>query len=196
MKLPNDYDETVGVNGGDFETIEAGGYICKIVSAKIEKSQTQKDMLVIAYDIAEGEHKDFYQRRYDSYKENSTPDNPAKWPTNGVHRTMILDSNGKCNKFFKGLITAIEESNEGFKFNDGKGNADESKLKGKLFGALIGREQYVGNDGNLKFSSKIRFIRSVQTIEDGKFDIPEDKLVDSGIPGATFTNSDDDDLPF
>lgn len=199
MNLPKDYDETVGITG-DFETLEPGGYICKIVNAKIEKSKNDKDMLVIAFDIASGEHAGIYQKRFDQMKKSPTndPSNPIKWPNNAVHRIMIYDSEGKCNRFFKGFITSVEESNSGFIFKKKDGTADEKSLKDKLFGALIGREQYEGNGGKLKFSPKIRHIRSTQVIEDGKYEIPEDILL-SGSTSSIVTstnNDDDDDLPF
>lgn len=200
MKLPKDYDETVGITG-DFETLEAGGYICKVISAKVEESKNGREMLVVAFDIAEGEHKGIYQRRYDQSKNNpnNTPDNPAKWSNDGVHRLVLTNQDGTCNKFFKGFITSIEESNDGYKFQTKKGEADEKTLKDKLFGALIGRVQYENNNGELRFNSRIKGIRSVQTIEDGKYEIPKDELLErqnNSLADFNVNDSNDDDLPF
>lgn len=200
MKLPEDYDETVGITG-DFETVEAGGYICKIISAKVEKSKNNNEMLVIAFDIASGEHEGIYQRRFEQAKNssNNTPDNPAKWPNDGIHRLVITNQDGKCNKFFKGFITSVEESNDGYKFKTKKNEADEKTLKGKLFGAIIGRTQYESMTGELRFNSRIKGIRSIQVIEDGKYEVPQDELLEkqnNSLADFNVNNSDDDDLPF
>lgn len=61
MKKIAGYDESEALTG-EFEVLEAGGYICKIINAKVEKSKTNKEMLVIAFDIAEGDHKDYFKR--------------------------------------------------------------------------------------------------------------------------------------
>ena len=45
MELPKDYEETEGITG-DYETLETGGYICRIVGAKAETSQAGNEMLM------------------------------------------------------------------------------------------------------------------------------------------------------
>ncbi len=47
---------------------------------------------------------------------------------------------GKQLPFFKGMISCIEKSNEGYEWN-----WDEKTLKGKKIGVLFGREQYMMN---------------------------------------------------
>lgn len=61
MEKLQGYDEAQAITG-EYERLEAGGYICKIKSAKEEKSKTGKKMLVLALDITEGEKKDFFKR--------------------------------------------------------------------------------------------------------------------------------------
>ncbi len=191
MEKMQGYEEAEALTG-EYETIEPGGYICRIISAKEEKSSTDKKMLVIAFDIDEGEHKDYYKRRFDELKKNSTPDKPAKWP--GVYRQMLEGE--KAIGFLKGIMTSLEESNPNFKWN-----WDESKLKDLRFGGLFGREEYENQiTGERKFSTKIRFIRTIKSIKEGKFEIPKDKLLEPR--GDSFENvfntTDDggDGLPF
>lgn len=195
MQKPDNYDSIPVV--GDYEVLEPGGYICKIVNAKEEKSQSGRDMLVIDFDIAEGEHKDIYQRRYDVLKKASnSPDDMPKWPNNGVHRIMINDSEGNFNKFLKTFITSVEQSNN-FDFW-GKNKGEAKGLKGKLFGGIFGEEEYEKNDGKIGTSTKLQWIRATSTIEDGKYQIPEKKTI-SKKPGSIFDDveaKDDDDLPF
>lgn len=181
------YEEAQALTG-EFEVLEAGGYICKIINAKVEKSMTGKDMLIIAFDIAEGGHKDFYKRRFD---EDTRID--KKWP--GVYRQMLEGE--KAAGYFKGMITSLEASNKNFNWD--KCNWDESKLKGLLFGGIFGREQYQNQmNGELKFATKLRYIRSVEKIKNNDYKVPEDKLLNNKntVDGEFITIDENEPLPF
>lgn len=193
MEMPKDYEETEGITG-DYEVLEAGGYICKIVAAKAETSQAGNEMLVLALDIADGEHKGHFQRKFEQAKKQNTDVNKqVKWSNNGTHRIMKLDKEGKCNKFFKGFGTIIEESNSGYKWT-----GDEASLKDKVLGCIFGEEEYEKTGGDIGTAVKVKFIRSVKCIEDGNFKVPEKKKLarNENAFGDFQTASDDDDLPF
>lgn len=187
MKKPDGYDNAQAMTG-EFEKIVPGGYICIIKQAKMDKTSTGKDALVLLFDIYEGEHKDYFKRDFDHWKE-SNPD--AKW--HGVFRQI---TDGNSLPFFKGMITAIEQSNNGYKWA-----WDEATLKGKLFGGVFGEEEYKGRP-----LVKCQSIRSVEAIRSGKFTIPEKKLLSGSTahksaagqaPDSGFAPMDDDDgLPF
>lgn len=184
MEKMNDYDQTEAFTG-EYEKIKLGGQICEIKEAKIDKSKSGKDMLAIAFDIAEGENKGYYKRKFDNMAQASVD---AKWP--GVHRILLQNLEGKCNPYFKGFISSVEASNPGYKWV-----WDEKTLKGKKFGAVYGREQYRGMDGNLKFANKIRFIRSIDKVKDAE--IPDDKLLrEDSTSDAWNTVIDDGNCPF
>lgn len=195
MEKPIGYDEAQAITG-EYETLEAGGYICKIVNAKIETSQNGNKMLVIAFDINEGEHKNFYQRRFEELKKaNNDPNNQVKYPNNGIYR-IVLERESTAG-FMKGLITSVEASNANFKFEwDKKDN--EKTLKDKLFGGVFGEEEYEKMDGKIGTSVKLRWIRSVQAIEDGNYKIPDKKCLNKKSDNIfnTDVGNDDDDLPF
>ena len=150
-------------------------------------------MLVINYDIAEGDYKGFYMDKY----KNSTPrsDNePIKWQ--GKYYQMLEGDNWESR--FKGLITSIEESNEGYKWNE-----DEASLKGKLFGGIFGEEEYLSNNGDIRTNTKLRWIRSTKKIRDGEFEVPskrelpEEEKAKSNAPFDQFSQPvSEDDLPF
>lgn len=191
MEKIQGYDEAQAITG-EYETLKAGGYICKIINAKEETSQNGNRMLVIAFDINEGEHKNFYQRRFEELKKaNNDPATTVKYPNNGVYRVM-LDSE-KAAGYLKGLITSVEASNQNFKWN-----WDEKELKDKLFGGVFGEEEYEKMDGKIGTSVKLRWIRSVQAIEDGKYKIPDKKYLNKKSDNIFNTDAkdDDDDLPF
>jgi len=191
--MPKNYSDTQGATG-EYEKLELGGQVCKIIGAKEETSSKGNKMLVVAFDIAEGEQKDFFNRRFEELKQFNAD---AKWPNGAIHRLMLEDTEGNCNKFFKGFITSVEASNKGYNFETSK--YDEKTLKGKLFGGIFGREQYLGQMGEIKISTKLRFIRAADKAKGAE--IPEDKLL-PGQPSLTnaggeyITIDDNADLPF
>ena len=187
MEKLQGYDEAQAITG-EYERLEAGGYICKTISAKEEKSKTGKRMLVLALDIIEGDKKDFFRNKF---TENSSPD--KKWPAGAIYRQMLEGE--KAVGFLKGLMTSLEASNEGFRWN-----WDEKELANLKCGAIFGEEEYEKMDGSVGTTTKVKFIRTVKAIQDGKFKIPEiKKLPKKGEAFEDFissVSSDNDDLPF
>lgn len=188
MEKVKGYEEAQAITG-EYERLEAGGYICKIVSAKEEKSKSGKRMLVLALDILEGDKKDYFKKRFD---ENTSPD--KKWSAGAIYRQMLEGE--KTVGFLKGLMTSLEASNDGFKWN-----WDEKKLKDLKCGAIFGEEEYEKMDGSIGTSTKVKFIRTVKAIQDGNFKVPElKKLPQKGEAFEDFVNSvssdNDEDLPF
>ena len=124
----------------DGETVKlpAGGYICKILNVKNEKSKNGKKMLSVALDIAEGEFSGFFMSQYENRKKTSNPENPAKFPNAAVVR-YVLEGDYWLNRF-KGLMTSLEKSNDNFNWLEC--NHDENKIKGLHVGAIFGEEEY------------------------------------------------------
>ena len=117
-------------------TLPAGLYEVKIIQAKTETTANGSEMLVLAYDIAEGEEKDFYKKDYDA----RATDPNRKW--RGVFRIFLPKEDGsdqdERNKRNLGAaIWAIEDSNDGFHFD-----WDERKLVGKLVGINVRNKEY------------------------------------------------------
>ncbi|CDB32112.1 pF05037 family protein [Clostridium sp. CAG:575] len=187
MEKVQGYEEAQAITG-EYERLNAGGYICKIVSAKEEKSKSGKRMLVLALDIIEGDKKDFFRNRF--IEDNRTE---KKWPSGAIYRQMLEGE--KAAGFLKGLMTSLEASNEGFKWG-----WDEKKLANLKCGAIFGEEEYEKMDGSVGTTTKIKFIRTIKAIQDGNFKVPElKKLPEKGEAFEDFVNSvtsDNDDLPF
>lgn len=190
MEKLQGYDEAQALTG-EYETLEAGGYICKIIAAKEETSKTSKKMLVLALDIVEGEKKDFFKKRFEENKKNNTdPTKEIKWPSGGTYRQMLEGE--KAVGYLKGLMTSLENSNPTFKWD-----WDEKKLKNLKCGAIFGEEEYEKMDGSIGTSTKVKFIRTVEAIKEGKFKIPEiKKLIQKGEAFDDFATASSDDLPF
>lgn len=185
MNKPQNYDQSETSVMGDFKSITPGGHICKIEQATVSQTKTGKEVLIILFDIAEGEFKDFYSKQFSKKKETNSD---AKWQ--GVCRQL---TEGNSLKFFKGMLKTIEESNNGYKWN-----WDETTLKGKLFGGVFGEEEYLGNDGSVKKSTKCMQIRTVKAVKDGVEAPPIKKLINS----PSFSTYDEvyeveeEDIPF
>lgn len=163
ISKPQGYDESWAATG-ESQQLPKGCYVCAIKQVNEQKTQGGRPQIVVLFDIAEGEQKGFYQRQFDVAK-NSSSD--AKWK--GIHKQLM---DGSSVPFFKGLITSVEKSNPGFHFQFGvEGN--EKTLVGKKFGAVMGREQFLAQDGSLKWATKVVQIRSVEGLKDAE--VPEDK---------------------
>lgn len=196
MKPIKGYNKAQVYDGG-FETIPAGGHVCRIVGANVEENQYvagNPEQIVLAIEINEGTNLDgYYGRRYEAAKKKNP--SGAKWM--GTWSTFLLNREGTCSSFFKGMTTAVEESNEGYKWN-----WDEKTLCDKWIGVIFREEEYVGNDGKVKTACKPFQIRSVEAIRLG-VEVPEKKLLDSGKKAKSYfgnkleeVNVDDDELPF
>lgn len=180
---PQGYDEAPAYTG-EFMQLPAGLYVCEILGVKQEEYNGH-DRFVMQFDIAEGDQKEFYQRQYNM--EKATNQN-AKYK--GVHR-QYMDSNSL--PFFKGLMTSVERSNQGFHFPWGT-QGNEKTLVGKKFGAVMGREEFLTADGEKRMATKIVQIRSIDGLKDAK--VPEDKLLDdapaAGAPAPQQGETDKD----
>lgn len=184
MQKPNNYENTDAFTG-DFQRLTPGGKICTIVNAyETTTKKTNQPMLAIEFDIAEGEEKGFYEAAQQQYG--------GDW--RGVYRQGTLDKDGNCSPFFKGMISAIEESNDRYKFD-----FSEKTLIGKKFGGVFGEEEYIGKDGTVKTAVKLMQIRSTDAIRKGNFKIPPKKTVSGATQPAVdngITSVESEDIPF
>lgn len=154
---------------GEVMQLPAGLYVCVVKQVNVQNDKDGKEQMIICFDISEGEHKGFYQKQFEMRKQSTVG---AKW--GGVHRQYTHD---KGLPFFKGMICSIEKSNNGYKWD-----WNEKGLVGKRFGGAFGREQFLTQDGQKKFATKLMQIRSVEGLKEAT--VPEDKLLapDTSVP--------------
>lgn len=192
MRRPADFDQVQGY--GDYERLAPGGYVCVIRKVEETKSSSNKEMVRIYLDIAEGPQAGFYERRY---REDTRAE--KRWPC--IVYQLTYDGEGRTNKGFKTFLEAVQKSNAGF---DERTIWDErfgEHFKGLQVGGVFGREQYRAQNGELKWSTKCVRFRDVATIRKG-VEPPEDKYLEGtaspgyGTAAAGRLPSDDDDLPF
>lgn len=185
MRRYDNYDATKAITG-DFETLQPGGYICVIKNVRCEE-KPYGELMTIEFDIAEGDKKGFYQKKFMESTDRVGIMN-SKWQGK-LYQTIKPDD----LRFFKGFMTSIENSNQGFKWD-----WDEKKLEGKLFGGVFDEEEYRNDKGEVKAIVKCRQVRTVQSIREGKYKLPGiKKLPDSQGPAVfniDVTNT--DDCPF
>lgn len=180
-----------------FQQLPKAAYVVRIMNAKIAKTQAGFEQLVIAFDIAEGEYKDFYKGQYDR---NTNED--KKWPNDATFRLSIPYD--RCPDYIQtnwdSFFADLEDSNNGFVFG-----GDEKTLKGKLIGAKMHIEQseYRGQIYDHTRMKWTCIAEDVRTGNAGK--LPNDKLVQKTSGGGSvmdnyanggFNSTDDEEIPF
>lgn len=177
IKKPQGYDEAQAYTG-ESQQLPKGKYVCKIkqVAEVTEKDRTGKEWrkFVILYDIAEGEHADFYEKMF---KADKAQDSNAKWK--GVFKQNMDD---KGVSWLKGVVTSIERSNNFTFLWDKEGN--EKTLVGKKFGGVFRRRQFMGANGSKPFTTELWRLRSVAGLAEA--DVPEDELLSDDSAGGSY----------
>lgn len=154
MEIIKDFDKVEAKGMDDFKALPIGAYECVIKEAEIYKSeQSGKESLRVAVDIASGEYKDYFQKRFDS-----NPNMDKKWDNNA---TRYLAFDGDNVSFFKGFITTIENSNTGYKWN-----WDEKTLVGKKVCGVFLYEEYENQDGEKKVKVRLNKFRSLDKMKE------------------------------
>lgn len=192
MKVPSYNKENRKSSNGGYEKLPKGNYVCKILSVGEHTSKAGKAMIKIAFDIAEGEYKDFYKKRFDADERAD-----KKWPADAVYY-MTIPSDG-CQAFvtdqWDTFWANVEYSNNGYVFT-----GDEKTVKGKTFGGIFRIEQSRSESGQLYDHTRLFRTAIAQDIRDGKVTwIPKDKILDEGPADGGFVSVPSDvpvDLPF
>lgn len=172
-----------------YARLTAGGYICKIVDVTDVPLNpvTQKgDYLIVLLDIADGKFKDYgtetekrtgkefgYIRVFRSYKESALG-------------------------MFKSFLKNIERSNPD-RFKADLFDNNEKVLIGLNIGVVLGEEEYIGNDGNVKLRTYADSLTSTDNIRKGKYKLPELKKAQQAAAPVTSQKpepEDDEELPF
>ena len=194
MKGLKGYREAKATNYEKME-LPVGGYVLNILDVK-EENYSWGDVIVLRFDIAEGEQKNFFARQYESMSEDY-----KKWK--GTYRLNVPSPKSSSNDdmekynralgFFKSQIEAIEKSNN-IKI-DCESDWDINILKNRKVGAVFNRKEY-DFDGKNGFYTQCYKLKDVQSIRDGKYNIPNDTLLkrDDDISNNSTTIGDLDDF--
>lgn len=147
--------ETVEAKGmEDFKALPIGAYECIIRKAEVyTNTKTGKESFKVAVDIASGEYKGYFQKRFDN-NNNST----KTWDNNS---TRYLAFEGDNTAYFKGFITCVENSNPGYTWD-----WDETKLTGKRVCGVYQYEEYEKQDGTKAVKVRLSKFRSLDKMKD------------------------------
>lgn len=204
IRKGNDYDTVTGFGQSDFKPLPKGGYICRIIKAEEMIGSNGTHLLHIAFDISEGEYKDYFSNLYQSRKKSNTdPTKEIKWPFEGQSWIPLNDyeDKTKTSRKFKGFCTAVEDSGTEIWNLDGTFALD--RLKNADVGIVF---QNVENEFNDKISWKAQpwGFRSIEAIATDNYFIPDDKPLsttygtgfsETSISADSF-NAAEDDIPF
>lgn len=148
---------------GEFKSVTAGAYICKICAVE---DVPDKEYLKVSYDIAQGEFAGYYT---DTRKEH--PD----WSWSGAY---VKSYKTKALPMLKRFCSAVSKSNGNFVFDAGAVNSDEQTLVGKKLGLVLAEEEYYSNSGELRTRLYVAREFPIDKLNEQK--IPAVKTVDGG----------------
>jgi len=143
---------------GTSSMIPAGGYVAKILSVEDVES---KEYLKFTYDIAEGEHRGFFE----------TDDRPY------THQ-FIRSYKSTAEAFMKQFLDCVEASNGNF--NLSTWDNDPNGLVNMLVGVIIQREDYTNGSGEDRARMNVEGFASADNIRNGRFVVPEPKDTRNG----------------
>lgn len=192
FKKPKDYDD---IKVGDYRILPAGGYVCRILKAEETKSASGKDMLKVAFDICDGEFTGYFMEQFNGRKAAAENPSLVKWPFSGTKWILLTDNEGKTNRDFKSFCTALEDSGTAVWKNE---TFDVKGIKDAMVGVIFRREEHEYMNQTSWRTVPFGF-RSVKTIEEGYFNVPEDKPI---VKPADYAEAMDtfaaaaDDIPF
>ena len=165
--------------------LPVGGYVCKITNVV---DVPEKKYLLVEYDIAEGEYKDYYKQLQES--------------KNFWGGSMCKSYKEKALPMLKRFCSAVTKSNPGYIFDAGEQNSDERTLKDKLIGLVFFEEEYLGNNGKVKTRLKVDYETEVSKIRSKDYKIkekkciPEDQKPKDTSDFMTIPDNVDEELPF
>ena len=160
MKSFNDYDKAKKeAQASAMTKLPAGAYVCKIKDVRYDTTD-YGDRIVLAFDIAEGEYKDFFQKQFEA---NTSEDKKWKGKTNiFVPKDDGSEKDAYTKKSFASWTDSFEKSNTGYKWD-----WDENKWKNKLVGIVFG-ETGTNIEGKDIVYTEARFAVAADVVRSGK----------------------------
>lgn len=167
--------------------VPPGGYTAVITAVE---DRPEQEGIKIELDIARGEWKGYFKELYDA---------KDFW---GL--TSWRSYKEKARPFFKGFLTAVQNSNRGYVFDN-----NEQSLVGKLVGVVLQEEEYTKRDGSKGTRLNVVQFMAASKIDMGSFQVPDMKRLTDGDPSkvkpiVNITKDEpdfveitgDDDIPF
>jgi len=185
-----------------FDQLPKGAYVVVIKDVKEVKMDWGEVRLKVAFDIAEGEYKGFYQAQFEA-----NDDENKRWPYDAIFDVRVPEDGApewkwrKWNEFF----SILEDSNTGFAFD----GTNLKALRGKLIGGKFANRQSEKN-GNVYDHIVLVWPCVADDVRNGKAGkMPADQLVEgakqtapagASVPGiegfVAVPDTAEEELPF
>lgn len=164
IKQPNNWNEVQEIT--ERQKLPLGAYVCNVINAQVQDNG-YGEQLCIVFDIAEGEYAGFYKKEFAA---NTMENKKYK----GVLRMFLPKHDGSeqdewTKRTLKGLVTAFEKSNPGYKWN-----WNEQSLVGKNIGVLYRNEEWE-YEGKTGWTARPFRAISTDSVRSGEFTLPKDK---------------------
>lgn len=161
MKAFNGFDEAKKAASYGGEKLPTGAYICKVLNVEYQVGENgNSDLIKVAFDIVEGEYKDFFKTQY----ENNTAED-KNWKGN-VRIYVPKDDGSERDQWAKNRFAkwtnGFEASNKGYVWD-----WDEKKWKGLLIGIVFGETGTKINGKDIVYT-EARFACSVDEVRNDK----------------------------
>lgn len=147
------------------EKLPVGAYVAKIMNVRYVPGENgNSDRIDIQFDIAEGDHKNFYKKQYD---DNTAEDKKWKGKTSVyVPKDDGSEKDGWTKNSFAKWTNALEDSNSNYKWD-----WDEAKWKGLKIGLMFAE---TGNviEGKEVVYTEVRYPMSVEDTKKPDLKIP------------------------
>lgn len=169
MKVPT-YNKDNRKTVSNYEQLPKGNYVCKIMGIEEVTSKNGNRGIKVSFDIAEGDYKDFYAKKYQADDRED-----KRWSPDAVYWISIPydDCPGYIQDGWDTFWANVEDSNNGYVFN-----GNEKTVKGKTFGGFFRIEQTEYN-GRIYDHTRLAKTCIAQDVRDGKATwSPKDKLID------------------
>ncbi len=144
----------------EFKPLPVGGYKTKIVKTELATSQNGNQCIIIGFDITDGEYKGYFKQQFDGSKlENKKYKGLIRlWLPN--KESQYYD---KQLKSYWRNIYAIENANNGFKFDD---TENHKTLVGKTAYIMVAEKDWEFNGKRGVSAKPINFVYK-KNVEDG-----------------------------
>lgn len=174
--------------------LPVGGYVLNIMKASVEFTKSGSQVLVINFDVAEGENAGWFTKVW----KNDTRED-KKWK--GTYRLFIPTGDGSDDdkltvRSFNNFVACLEESNPGYHWD-----WNEAGIKNLKIGGIWRNREY-DFDGRVGWTTEMGGVATVDEIRAGTFKPLKDKPLAKKQAAAASSNwsdipaPDDDDCPF